>query len=565
MVGTARICSLTARCRGVWLLAAAGILLGSASAGGGPAVAGELRVGVPRLPATLDPASVASAGGSSWPEPMILRLVFQGLVEVADRGEIEPGLATQWTVSRDGLTWTFRLRPDVRLHDGSLLGPDHVVASLSRHLSSEEAPEGAPPWAGLFHGAARLVREVRPGEAGTVQLQLSQPFSPLLAVLAHPALAIAVTPTKEGEVRLLGTGPYRWGEQAPGRLVLEAFGGRGGGPPRADRLVFHEMADDAAGLGALGPLGGLDVYFPQSPPAWAGIGLQVLSAPSWQVGLLALRTDRGALRQKAVRQAIALSLDPALILPALGRWAGPLSSYLPPGAWAARETPLPAHDPTRARRLLAQAGSSVPALTLLAPETLSGPDASLLAEAIRLSLAASGFTVTVRAEPEDAALHALRQGETDLAIHEVPLGINDPHFFFRPLLASEAARPGNATNVAFFRSPLVDGMLLRASQLAFRPERLRLYHRIQTHLAEELPYIPLHVRQQWVVARPTVRGLRLDPSGLHRLEQAWVEAAPDLAAPPAPATPPSAVVPPRFPAPPVPPLPPPGAPSGSGR
>jgi ABC-type transport system substrate-binding protein len=104
--------------------------------------------------------------------------------------------------------------------------------------------------------------------------------------------------------------------------------------------------------------------------------------------------------------------------------------------------------------------------------------------------------------------------------------VNDPDVFFRRLLGTDGATPGAATNVAFFRSPLVDGMLSRAGQLGFRPERLRLYQRLQTLLAEELPYVPLYARLQWMVARPEVKGIRLDPGGLHRLERMVFEPPP---------------------------------------
>ena len=104
--------------------------------------------------------------------------------------------------------------------------------------------------------------------------------------------------------------------------------------------------------------------------------------------------------------------------------------------------------------------------------------------------------------------------------------MNDPDLFFRRLLGTDGATPGTATNVAFFRSPLVDGMLTRAGQLGYRPERLRLYQRLQTLLADELPYVPLYVRVQWMVARPEVKGIRLDPGGLHRLERMMFEPPP---------------------------------------
>jgi ABC-type transport system substrate-binding protein len=120
----------------------------------------------------------------------------------------------------------------------------------------------------------------------------------------------------------------------------------------------------------------------------------------------------------------------------------------------------------------------------------------------------------------------MREGDTELALFEATLTANDPHFFLGPLLSSDGAVVGRATNIAFFRSPLVDGMLLRASQLGFRPERLRLYQRLQAHVAEEVPYLPVYARRQWLLVRPGVRDLAADSRGIIRLERAWVEEAP---------------------------------------
>jgi ABC-type transport system substrate-binding protein len=485
----------------------------------------ELHVGVARVPARLDPAAARDPA-----ELMAVRLVYQGLVAFGERGEVEPALAASWGVSRDGLVWTFRLRPDVRLHDGTSLRVDDVVAALGARVSAVEPDESAPAWVRPFQGAARVVREIRPGDPGTVQVVLTQPYAPLLALLAHPAWTVAVA---RGEGEPVGSGPYRAAELGPSRLVLEAVPG-GGEPPATRRLVLHAMADDTAALAALGPSGPLHAAFLSSPPAWAALGLQVVSATTWRVGLIALRTDRGLTSRKTIRQAVALALDPGLVRPALGRWAVPLTGWLPPGAWGAREAPLLAAEPARARRLLGQVAPLDPTLTLLVGDQTTGPEPAGLADAVRLSLSAAGFRVQVRVEAPDVAREAVRQGEADLALVERALDVNDPDFYLRPLLSAEAAAPGSATNAAFLQSPLVDGMLVRAGQLGFRPERLRLYHRLQTLLAEELPYIPLYARLQWLVARPEVRGARLHPAGFHRLEAIRREP-PVPAAPAAPA------------------------------
>lgn len=478
--------------------------------------ADEARIGVPRVPATLDPWAATTSS-----ELLAMRLLYQGLLAFGERGELEPALAESWTVSRDGLVWTFRLRPGVRLHDGTPLGVDEVVAALAGRVAADDAAPGSPVWVRPFRGAKRAVRDVRGAEGGALQVVLAQPYAPLLALLAHPALGIAV---RQGDGRWAGSGPYRATAIGPGQLVLEAVPGWQGEPSRAGRLVFQEAADDAAALAGLGPGGPLDAALLAAPPAWAALGLQVASAPSWHVGLLALRTERGLTSRKTVRQAVALALDPALVRSALGRWAVPASGWLPPGAWAGREGGVPPFEPLRARGLLAQVAPMDPTLSLLASERASGPEGATLAEALRSSLGAAGFRVQVRLEPPEVAALAARQGTADLVLHEAALEINDPDSFLQPLLSTDGTAPAAGTNVALLRSPLLDGMLVRASQLGFRPERIRLYHRIQGLLADELAYVPLYVRLQWAAARPTVRGLQLDPSGLHRLERIWVEA-----------------------------------------
>ena len=77
---------------------------------------GVLRVGVPSVPASLDPAATLEG-----PVSVIARQIFDTLVQYRDvTSDIEPGLAAQWSVSRDGLVWTFRLRDGVRFHDGTV-------------------------------------------------------------------------------------------------------------------------------------------------------------------------------------------------------------------------------------------------------------------------------------------------------------------------------------------------------------------------------------------------------------------------------------------------------------
>jgi ABC-type transport system substrate-binding protein len=111
-----------------------------------------------------------------------------------------------------------------------------------------------------------------------------------------------------------------------------------------------------------------------------------------------------------------------------------------------------------------------------------------------------------------------------MALLEAGVEAGDPHLLLYPLSTSEGAVKGpQASNLSFYRNKRLDDLLIRASQLSFRPERLRLYVRAQAMLAEELPWIPLYVRLHWAVARPEVRNLRLHPSGNPRLDRVTLD------------------------------------------
>jgi len=212
-------------------------------AGGAWAQGGVLRVGLSSVPASLDPATTLEG-----PVSVIARQIFDTLVQYRDvSSDIEPGLAAQWSVSRDGLVWTFRLREGVRFHDGTVLTAQHVVESLDRVIQPNAAYAPSPNVAAprLVRGTPGVVKEIRALDARTIQISLLLPYAPLPAVLAHPAFSIVLA-SSAGQ-RWVGTGPFALTEASLGRVVLDANPGYWGGPPRSTRLVFLDAGEDARG------------------------------------------------------------------------------------------------------------------------------------------------------------------------------------------------------------------------------------------------------------------------------------------------------------------------------
>ena len=142
----------------------------SANSGGGAGQDKIVRIMFSNTP-YLDPA-VGSDEASTAAFPNI----YDSLVVPTHDGDTEPSLATEWTVSEDGLTWVFKLRDDVKFHNGEPLKASDVVFTMNRLLTIGEG------FAYLFQGK---VKEATALDDYQVQFTLSEPFGPFLSTLVR--------------------------------------------------------------------------------------------------------------------------------------------------------------------------------------------------------------------------------------------------------------------------------------------------------------------------------------------------------------------------------------------
>jgi peptide/nickel transport system substrate-binding protein len=180
---------------------APGTQAGAPSAGPqAPKAGGELRIAYQAQPPTLDPHVTTSQAAAT-----IGRNVFETLVTVDSNYRIQPMLADSWEQSADGTTITFRLRNGIHFHDGKEMTAEDVVASMNRWIEISSAGKDH------FKGARFEVKD-----AGTVVLQLAQPTSTVMPMLAYggggypaimPKELVDAAPA-EGVKEFVGTGPF---------------------------------------------------------------------------------------------------------------------------------------------------------------------------------------------------------------------------------------------------------------------------------------------------------------------------------------------------------------------
>jgi peptide/nickel transport system substrate-binding protein len=303
-------------------------------------------------PPILDPTANPAAAISE----VLYDNVYQGLVQFAADGGVQPKLALGWDVSEDGLTYIFHLKPGVRFHDGTLF--DAAVAKFS--LDRIIAPSSINPQRSRF----RAVRAVEVLDPLTLRVLLKQRSGGLLQSLAFGS-AVMVSPQSAAGNALhpIGTGPFRFLRWRRGdSITLERNPDFQGVPAMLDQVTFKFITDPTAAFAAL-MAGDVDAFanYP-APESFAQFAADprfaVFTGTTEMETVLGLNERSGPLHNVLVRRAISYALDRrAIIDGAMFGYGTPIGSHFPPANPAYIDlTGVYPHDVTKAKLLLAAAG-----------------------------------------------------------------------------------------------------------------------------------------------------------------------------------------------------------------
>jgi peptide/nickel transport system substrate-binding protein len=337
-----------------------------AMAGGlGPAAAqpaGTLLVGLVAEPVNLDPPQVTDLNSLR-----VARRIVETLVTFPEEStQIVPGLAESWTISKDGLTYTFKLRKGVKFHDGTPFNAEAVKFSIERQFNPEHPANklGKYPFANFFFGNVKAVEAM---DDSTVRFVLKEPRASFLAVLTSGAASI-VSPTAvrkwgaDYPLNPVGTGPFRYVSWQRGQqVVLEKNPDYWKGAVKLDRVVYRPIVEDQARLTEL-MTGAVDLIV-GVPPDFVGqlegspkvsIAKQV-GAHVWYLGI---NNQKKPFDDKRVRQALNYAVNKDAIVKDVLKGTGAVSKGpVLPNTWGA-DAALKAYpyDPQKAKQLLAEAG-----------------------------------------------------------------------------------------------------------------------------------------------------------------------------------------------------------------
>jgi peptide/nickel transport system substrate-binding protein len=449
-------------------------------------------------PDTLDPQTTSATLAFQ-----VNKSLYDTLVEVGDDGKLMPALAESWTVSPDGLTWTFKLRSGVKFHHGKTLDAGDVKATLERILD----PATRSPKRSDF-GAIRSVDVVDPL---TVRIALGERFAPFLATLAQGWGAILpadlIAKKQDFATKPVGTGPFTVAEwQRDSFIRLQRFDGYWiKGQPQLREVLIRfvpESAVKTAGLlsgefDAVDTVADLDL-----PRVRANPNVKIIRQVTSLVNVLALNNSRPALRDVRVRRALWYAIDRKQVLrTAYGSESVVSNEFMDVTSpyYVDISDPYP-YNPEQARKLLAEAGyGSGLTLDLALPQPY--PPHIEAGQLVQAMLAKVGVTAKPRVVEWGFWLSRVYGGgEYDLTIigHTGKLDPDGRLFGF-----------GDPTrNYVRYANQKVEDLIL-AGRITTNPEhRKRIYAEALKMMTDDAMMVFLGTPVLYMATQSSVRGFR---------------------------------------------------------
>jgi len=467
---------------------------------------GTLNVGYSADAVGLDP-HLSTALNSE----LMFQMVYSGLLKVDDSMAIQPDLAESWSVSEDGLVYTFTLRDGIKFHNGRAVSSDDVVYSFNRILSG----------GGAFSARFADVAKIENPDPRTVVFTLKRPFAPFLSVLATTKAAVVPEEAvkEHGDLQnfMVGTGPFKFVEYRPGTsLTLERNPDYyDSGKPYLDRMVIKVIPDEVTRIAAL-RTGEVDFTQITDP-----LSLQILDGddsfktevvPLLRRSLLVLNVQDTPLSDVRVRQALSLALDRQevvdLALGGFGDISGPFPSGLAAWALPLGEVPIYNEAPNveKAKQMLAEAGfaDGFTLTTYAAPQYKSHIP---VAEVLQQQLAKIGVKLDIQVIEWGVLLDHWGKG-TFQTITMTYAGRSDPYFYTFERLHSNS--PGNASRL---KDPEIDRLSEEGMTTTDPAARKAIYDQLQVKMAEAAALIYVATETEQFAMRKEVEGYRGMPDG----------------------------------------------------
>jgi peptide/nickel transport system substrate-binding protein len=470
-----------------------------------PAAAQELRIATSYKLMMLDPHYSTLNENSS-----LLSHIYERLVYQEENLNLQPGLATSWRRLSE-TSWEFKLRENVRFHDGSPFTADDVVYTIERIRDFLKTPSGG------FQAYTKSITAVFARDSSTVVIETegSQPTLPLslsaIFIMHRDASGFATTEALNAGTALVGTGPFKFKSWRSGEVFeLSRNEDYWGERPSWSDVTFRIVESPAARVAAL-TTGDVDIadFLPaRDVEALKGRGAKVESVPAARLNFLQFElakesapgvTDKAGnpipnpFRDTKVRQALSMAIDRGILVDKILSGYGTAAAQFFPNGLSGTSANLTAQPPRydEAKRLLAEAGFPDGfEVTLNGPAGRYPGDGESL-QAVAQSWARIGVAVQPVAVP--FSVFNTKRGAGEYGVWYGGCSGESVDVCLEAVLASpEAASGAGALNYGRYTNPAFDAMLAKARTLDVGPTRDKALADVTDFVMQDQPIAPLY-------------------------------------------------------------------------
>jgi peptide/nickel transport system substrate-binding protein len=499
-----------------------------------PASGGTLTEGVLNTPAHINPLLATGETGSSADRDLSA-LIYSGLLRADGHGGFMPDLAQSYTVTPNGLTYTFTLKPNLVWHDGKKITASDIVFTIKTAQDSRAKSSKRASWDGV---GVEMLDDL------TVRFTLAQPYAPFLENATMGILPEHIWKTidfnrfdtNKYNREPIGSGPYKFsslqtatkdGDDIPVSYTLISFNSFALGRPHIStiKFLFYHSDEELVAAVRSGDVDAINGISPENARILEEHGYRVLhSALPRVLAVFFNQSQAPIFADVSVRKALALTVDKQNIVnKALAGYGVVLDSAIPPGALgyqpALREAPRDQRV-ADARALLQKAGwkwsdqtntwtKKVKKETQTLSFDLSTSESTELktvAQELKTSWGNFGIPVNVRVfATGDLKETIVRPRKFDALFFGQVLGRDgDPYPFWH---SSQRLDPG--LNVASYTNSRVDKILEAARVETNTSKRTDDYKTFHNEIAKDAPAVFLYAPEFLYVIPQNVRGLYL--------------------------------------------------------
>ena len=497
--------------------------VGSGEGGTGSASSATLTYAVRSESLGLDPALASSDPGT------IMSQMYETLLKFnADCTDVEPCLAEDWTMSDDGLTYTFTLRQGVKFHDGTDFNADAVVRSIERQLEPNRTDEMA--YASFVFGSEASGTGVESVEAtGDYEVVIhmraaSTPFKMNLAMLfGAPIVSPTALDTYDNNLNEhpCGTGPYKFVSWDKGNNIqMEAFADYWDkdNAPVCTTIVYRFIPEAASRVTALsnGEADIIDGVDPAMIDQITADGGKSVVEDASSLNYMAFNMESDIFSNLEARTAFcqAINID-EMVESLYGEYSTVAHSVMPEAmAPYAQDIERPSFDPDAARETFERLGvTEIQMLSYTNAQDYNVRTGQTLAETLQGYLADVGVTMNIAAFDWTTYKSKLETDPYDVVCSGWLCDNGDPDNFMN-LLSTEAG----SQNVAHYSNAEYDALIVAGVTTPAGDARDEVYRQCEEIVARDLPWMVISHGKCLGATAANVTGYNINPLSFYDAE-----------------------------------------------